>query len=195
MKFFETIRIQDGKVYHIDYHNRRATKTRREVFGIEEPFDLASSITPPPKGLFRCKIVYDTEIRSVTYHPYRPKEVHSFKLIAADIDYRYKYLDRFAIDALYAKRDGCDEILIVTDGLITDTSIHNVAFYYKGEWLTPAQPLLAGTTRARLLDEKKLREAQIAPKDLAKFATMAIMNAMIGFKILRSFTIKDAHAL
>ena len=195
MKFFETIRIQEGKVQHIDYHNRRATKTRREVFGIEEHFDLEPFISPPSQGLYRCKVVYDTRVRSVTYHPYTPKKVRSFQLIEADIDYRYKYLDRSAIDALYAKRDGCDEILIIKDGLITDTSIHNVAFYYKGEWLTPARPLLEGTTRARLLEAKKLREADICAKDLTKFATMALMNAMIDFRILQSFTIKDRYAL
>ncbi len=190
MQFFETIRIQDGRIYHIDYHNRRANTTRRDIFGIDVPLDLSHFITPPPHGLYRAKVIYDTEIREVAYYPYTPKKVQSLQLIHAHVDYPYKALDRSKLDSLYAKRDGCDEILIVKDGLVTDTSIHNVAFLYKGEWLTPKEPLLPGTTRQRLLERGRLKTKQIEAKDIKKFATMALMNAMVDFMILDTFTIK-----
>ncbi len=190
-QFFETIRIEGGKAFNLLYHNRRFWRTQREIFGLNARVDLASVISPPSNGLYRCKIIYDETIRSVTYYPYTPKIPSTFKLINASITYSYKYLDRSAIDELFAQRGKADEIIIVKDGLLTDTSIANIAFYYRGEWLTPKKALLAGTTRERLLEQKRLKVAEIAAKDTKKFATMAIMNAMIDFTILKNFSIKD----
>ncbi len=191
MRCFETIKVLDGKIFHIDYHNRRCNTTRKALFGATDTIDLQNFISPPPRGLYRCKVIYDTKIQNIEFFPYRPRVIKSLQPIRSDIDYPYKFLDRSALDRLFAQRKEADDILIIKDGLITDTSIANVALSYKGRWLTPAKPLLAGTTRARLLDQKKLILADIEIKDIKKFDKIALLNAMIGFYQLQEFTIKE----
>ena len=75
-------------------------------------------------------------------------------------------------------------ISIVQNNLVRDTSIANIALFKNGRWLTPKEPLLCGTTRARLLIEKKIFEADITPKELCQAQKIALLNAMIGFEIL-----------
>ena len=182
-RFFETIRIVNGKALHLEYHNKRLNATMQCYFSTKT-LDIAPHLNPPPKGLYRCKIIYSDHIESIEYFPYTPRSIHSFKLISSDsIEYRYKYLDRSALDALFAKRGKADEIIIVQNGLLTDTSIANIALLYKGTWLTPTKPLLLGTTRERLLEQKRLKVAEIEAKDITKFEKIAIMNAMIDFCI------------
>ena len=80
---------------------------------------------------------------------------------------------------LYALRGDCDDIIIVRKGLLTDTSYANIAFWDGHRWITPAEPLLAGTCRARLLDEGWLVEGAIRSKDLPGFSRIRIFNAMM----------------
>lgn len=69
------------------------------------------------------------------------------------IDYRYKSTDRKELEALYALRGNQDDVLIVRNNLLTDTSIANVALEKEGVWYTPRTPLLKGTKRALLLEQ------------------------------------------
>ena len=133
--------------------------------------------------LWRCRIVYDATSVNIEFIPYQTRVIRRLQLIEADtLDYAFKYADRSEIDKLFASKNGADDILIVQNGLITDTSIANIAFFDGTQWLTPADPLLKGTTRARLLDEKKIFESEIHVDDLNKFTGFALMNAMIGFQ-------------
>ncbi|WP_281950334.1 aminotransferase class IV family protein [Nitrosophilus kaiyonis] len=184
MKFFETIKIENGKIFHIDYHNKRLNKTIYENFHIKSNFNLQDYINPHESGFFRCKVIYDKDILDIRYFPYQQREIKSFKLIESNIDYDYKYLDRKKIDELFEKRDKADEIIIVKNGLITDTSIANIALFDGKKWLTPKKPLLYGTTRERLLKEKKIFEKDIKIEEIKKYKKIALMNAMIGFYIV-----------
>jgi len=74
--------------------------------------------------------------------------------------------------------------LIVKNSLITDTSIANIAFFDSIRWVTPALPLLKGTTREKLLREGKIFEENIHVDDLERFSKVALMNAMIDFDII-----------
>ena len=179
--FFETIKIEDGKIFNIEYHNQRAFNTIDKNFGIKKEIDLKKFINPPKSGLFRCKIVYDKDILDVKYYPYKPRVIKSLKVVYSNIDYSFKYLNRDELNSLFEKREGCDDILIVKDGLITDTSIANIAFFDRNRWITPRKPLLKGTTRERLLKERKIFEEDIRIEDIKRFKKFAIMNAMVGF--------------
>ena len=97
------------------------------------------------------------------------------------IDYEDKTTERSALEALYAQRGDADDVLIVQNGLITDTTVANVACLIGGCWLTPARPLLEGTARARLLAEGKLREADITLTMAMAAEKIAVMNALSGF--------------
>jgi 4-amino-4-deoxychorismate lyase len=183
-KFFETIKINDGQIYHLEYHQKRYESVL-ESLGILEYRNLLEYVHPPEKGLFRCKIIYDADSLEVFYYEYVKRDVKSLKLVYADeVQYRQKSTDRTSLDALFSLRENCDDVLIVRNAFVTDTSIANVAFKEKGVWYTPKRPLLEGTTRARLLEEKKIVEADIRVEDLKKYTGVALLNAMVEFDII-----------
>ncbi|SFV52263.1 Aminodeoxychorismate lyase [hydrothermal vent metagenome] len=188
-KFFETIKIKDGSIYNIEWHQRRYEQTL-QLFDEFKVYDLAKMIQPPiGEGLFRCKLVYTPQsIIDIAYFPYQKRQITSLKLIDADLEYSYKYLNRSALDALFMQKGECDDVLIIKDALITDTTIANVAFFDETEWLTPKKPLLYGTTRARYIEQKRLKPIDITPSMLQSFSKIALLNAMIDFDII---TIKE----
>ena len=92
---------------------------------------------------------------------------------------------------LYEKRDDCDEVIIIKNEIVTDTTIANIAIFYENSWITSKNCLLGGTTRARLLEEKKLFEKDITLDMLKNASKVALMNAMIGFDEIKDFKIKE----
>jgi len=177
----ETIKCLDGQCFHLDYHLQRLNSSRKSLGHLQA---LTLDLDPPKKGLYRCRIVYAQEIQKIEYLPYTMKLPHSFKCIHSNISYPLKYTNRKEIDQLFSQKEKADDIIIIKDGYITDTSIANLCFYDGKKWLTPKQALLPGTTRQRLLDEEKIHEADIVYSDIHDFSKIAIMNAMIGFQII-----------
>lgn len=187
LQYFETIKAVDSKLFYLQYHQERLEQTVGKSKII-----LKDILRPPAWGMFRCKVVYDGNNYDVKYYPYEKKNIRTMKLVFDDeIEYEKKYYDRSKIDALVSQKAGCDDILIVKNALITDTSIANVAFKYNNEWITPKKPLLYGTTRARLLEEHKIYEDDISVEDLGKFQQVALMNAMIDFDIIPNENIRE----
>jgi 4-amino-4-deoxychorismate lyase len=186
----ETIKIEDGRIYNLSYHQARFDKSRKALWGYTGKIDLSSFIQAPAHGLYRCRILYNEIIHSIEYIPYIPKEIKKLKIIPSNINYNYKYANRDALNTLLQKQTDCDEIIIEQNGYLTDTTIANIAFYDGERWVTPAKPLLKGTMRAKLLDEGLLHEKEIKKEDLKNYSQVALINAMIGFKILNDFTIK-----
>lgn len=155
--------------------------------GYSVHYDLASLIKAPDNKLYRCRVIYDAESCTIEYIPYQKRTIRKLQLVQADeLDYALKYADRRSLDALFMQKGDADDILIVKNSLVTDTSIANIAFFDGRRWLTPLHPLLKGTTRARLLDEKKIFEREIHLDDIDKFSHFALLNAMIGFEEIKN---------
>lgn len=186
IKYFETIKCDDLEVFNLEYHNKRIANT----IGLN--IDLQEYIYPISAELLRCKVIYDkNEIIDVQYFPYIKREIKSFKIINCDeVDYSKKYLDRENLDNLFEKKEDCDEIIIVKNEIVTDTSIANIAVFYEGQWLTSKECLLKGTTRTRLLEERKIIEKDISLDMLKNASQIALMNAMIGFDIIEHYSFK-----
>lgn len=186
-QYIETIKTLDRRAYNLTYHQARVDRTIGEG-----KLDLYSLIKPEENGLLRARVLYDQNDASIEYIPYEKREIKKLKLVFDDtIEYSKKYEDREKINQLFAQREECDDILIVKEGLVTDTSIANIAFFDGDIWLTPKQPLLEGTMRAKLLDEKKIFPTYISYKDISKFQKIALMNAMIDFDIITSDNVED----
>lgn len=181
---FETIKIQDGEIFNLEYHQARCEQSRREVFCRNDKVKLSSFLNPPKKGLFRCRIFYDAKIQSIEYISYTPKIIKKLKIVSSNITYNHKYADREELDALLSKEINIDEVIIEKDGYLSDTTIANIAFYDGKEWFTPKTPLLKGTMRAKLLDEGFLQTKDIKSLEILKYKKVALMNAMIGFRVL-----------
>jgi 4-amino-4-deoxychorismate lyase len=107
-----------------------------------------------------------------------------------NIDYSKKYLNRESLDKLFTQKDDCDEIIIIKNKIVTDTSIANIAIFHNGVWITSKNCLLKGTTRNRLLEDKFLVEKDITLNMLKKASKIALMNAMIDFDIKENYSFK-----
>ena len=176
---FETIRVSQFKACHLDFHLKRANASTAN--GLH--FDLASLMHVPDDGLYRVKIIYDDNgyfIKKQCF-AYKKRNIKSIRLLASDISYDKKYLDRRNIDDLFTRRGNCDEIIIIKNGLVTDTSIANIAIHSNNQWFTPRTPLLKGTTRQRLIAQKLLQEKDISVSELLNAEKIALMNAMTDF--------------
>ncbi|MBN2773768.1 MAG: aminotransferase class IV [Prolixibacteraceae bacterium] len=178
----ETIKLKDGKLYNLAFHNRRFNEARKNYFGIENWKNLEKFISIPPdkiKGLFRFRITYSPEIEKIEFILHLNREVRSLKLIEDSlIDYRFKYADRNRLQKLFDLRENCDDILIVKNGCITDSFTANPVFFDGEKWWTPDTPLLPGTQRARYLEEGKISECRITTSDLNKFQKAGLINAL-----------------
>lgn len=186
----ETIRVEDGKIHNLFYHQKRCDQSRQTLFGSKDTLELSSKIEAPKEGLYRCRILYGEKLHSVEYLPYTPKEIDSLKIVSSDIKYAHKYANRDDLNALLISNPDVDEVIIEQEGVLTDTTIANIAFYDGKQWITPKKPLLQGTMRAKLIDEGLLKTADISKEDLHHYTHVALMNAMIGFKVLNISTIK-----
>ena len=83
--FIETIRIEDGQIYNLDYHTERFNETRAAFWKDSTPLDLREYISPPVlNGIHKCRIVYGKEVEEVTYAPYQMRKVASLHLIESE---------------------------------------------------------------------------------------------------------------
>jgi len=180
----ETLLIEKGVLQNIEYHNRRMNRARLDIFFLSETIDLRDIIVHVPGGTHRCRVIYGETIDRVHYLPRITPKRHSFRFVAGDLNYRYKYLDRSAINRLLEKKKSCDDIIIVRNGLVTDASSSNVAFFFEGKWVTPAAPLLEGTTRERYLREGLITAGEVTPRLAGRCEKMALLNAMIDFQVI-----------
>lgn len=187
MKYFETIKCLDYKVFNLEYHKDRIAST----IGLN--IDLEEYIYPPSHQLLKCKLIYDSSgILKIDFHPYTKKEISIFKIVYDNtIQYSKKYLDRNTFDNFFTPQGNYDEIIIIKNSLLADTSIANIAIFYENEWLTPKNPLLYGTTRARYINKNFLKEKDITLEMLKKSTKIALLNAMIDFDIKTNFDIID----
>lgn len=175
MNYIETIRIDDNIVQNIGYHTARMS---RNTIVELPPLEM---LNPYKIGRVKCRIVYSsTEIVSVEFMPYILPTINSLRIVEnSEIVYDRKYLDRSVLNELYSKRGDCDDILICKEGLVTDSYFCNVIFQRGEKLYTPESPLLAGTKRQKLIDNRVVDTCRISCDDIASFDSVCLVNAMI----------------
>ena len=185
MNYFETIKCNDNEIFNIHYHEKRIANT------IGKNINLQDYIYPSSDEILKCKILYnEDEILDVSLTPYKKRVIKTLKLISNDsLNYKHKYENREELHNLFLQKDIADDIIIVKNGLITDTSIANIAIEIDGIWFTPKTPLLYGTTRQRYLDNSKLKELDISIEMLQSANKIGLLNAMIDFDVLDDYKI------
>jgi 4-amino-4-deoxychorismate lyase len=180
----ETIRIENGKILNISFHNERMIRSLYNIYGLMTKPELEKIIEVPAsanQGIYKCRLIYDDKSRKVEFLPYELRPVRTLKMIFSDeICYPYKYANRDKINRLFDMRGECDDILIVKYGKLCDSSYANVVFKEPGgSWVTPSTCLLPGTRRAALLKSGFIKEADISYSDLSKYIELKLINAMI----------------
>lgn len=186
-QFVETIKIKDGKAQSIAYHQERMESTIRHFFPrlcLASMPSLEELVIPRNSmDLYKCRVVYGEQgVETVEYAPYTMRQIASLQVVADDtVEYAYKCTDRSRLNALASMKGDCDEIIIVKQSLVTDTSFTNLAIYDGSHWITPKHPLLPGTKRAYLLDNGVIKEFDITLHDLQAAQKIRLFNAMIEF--------------
>lgn len=180
MSFLESIRLENGKIFHLDYHQQRVNETFEKMIK-GQPFNLESEIRKmelPVSGLYKIRIEYHSQIIKKEIIPYFRKKIEKFYFVeGGKISYDLKYTDRSYFANLEKPLPNA-EMIIVQNGMITDTSFSNLVFWVDNQWVTPKNFLLNGTTRKRLLSEKKITEAEITLKSIFDFEKIGIINSM-----------------
>lgn len=179
----ETIKIENGKPYNIFFHNLRLNNSRKELFGCRDFIKLENIIKVPAEmktGTYKCRLIYSDTVKKPEFLPYQKRKIKNLKVVVCDsIEYNYKYENRECLNELLALKQNCDDILVVKNRKITDTSFSNVVFSDGKKWVTPSEPLLKGTKREKLLSEKKIVQDEIKISDLKHFQEAALINSML----------------
>lgn len=182
-RFIETIRIEQGEIHNLQYHNKRLNETRRNFWKGCSLIDLSEYIHPDySEATTKCRVVYREKVEDIIYVPYVIRQVNNLQLVYSDtIEYAYKSTSREEINTLFSQRGTQDDVLIIKNGLITDTSIANVALFDGKMWCTPKNPLLKGTKRTELLSRNVIIEKEIKQEALFSYSQIVLFNAMIDF--------------
>ncbi|MDZ7933671.1 MAG: aminotransferase class IV [Emticicia sp.] len=192
---FETIKCQNRQLYNTFYHNQRVSRTLENLFGIVGDFDFGNNIKIPDwvgEGLHRCRVSYGEEISKVEFFEYEFKHP---KIIQIDeyqsFRYGFKYEDRSGFQNLLKLYPFADDVIITQNGLLTDATYANLAFFDGTKWFTPNSYLLLGTKREYLLDNQLLIEEEIAINDLKKFKRISFINAMRDLDLSYEFEVNN----
>ncbi len=183
LRFVESIKVKDGIIENIEYHNRRFEFTMLSFFESVEKINLADLISIPEeytKGVYKCRLVYSSKIEKIEFTAYHKRNIQTVKLVYEnEIDYSFKCEDKSSLDRLKALHPDYDEILIVKNGVVTDTSFSNAALFNGTEWHTPAAPLLKGTKREKLISDGFIHPVDIRPDDIQRYTKLSFINAML----------------
>jgi 4-amino-4-deoxychorismate lyase len=183
-RFIESIKIEDQKAFLLDLHQKRVNQTFAH-FGKEGSIDLAKifkNLEHDEDGLYKLRIVYDLDKKFTTQLiPYAIPEIENFQLVENNsYDYSFKFEDRKEFERMKTKAK-TEEIIVVKNNHITDTSYTNILFLKGKEWFTPTTYLLNGVMRQHLLNEKKIKETEITLQNIKEFSHFQLINAMNDF--------------
>lgn len=183
-QFIESIKIEDQKIFLLEYHQHRVNETFLH-FGKEGSLDLEKifkHLQHDEDGLYKLRIVYDLDKNYKTQLiPYAIPEIDDFQLVENNcFDYPFKFEDRKEFEKMKNKAK-TEEIIIVKNNHITDTSYTNLLFLKDKQWYTPTTYLLNGVQRQFLLKNKKIKEMEITLQNLKEFSHFQLINALNDF--------------
>ncbi|WP_172281457.1 aminotransferase class IV [Chryseobacterium sp. LAM-KRS1] len=183
-QFIESIKVEDQEVFLLDLHQKRVNETFAH-FGKEGSIDLSKlfkSLNHDEDGLFKLRIAYDLDKKVRTQMiPYAIPEILDFQLVENNtFDYSFKFEDRKELEKMKMKSKA-EEIIIVKNNHITDTSFSNILFMKGKEWFTPSTYLLNGVQRQHLLKKKKIKETEITLQNIKEFSHFQLINALNDF--------------
>jgi 4-amino-4-deoxychorismate lyase len=182
----ESLKLKDGFLFNLETHQCRINRAMDELFPTGDRIDLSKAISIPKEynsGIYKVRVSYGPTIEKIEFESYAFRPVKSLKVVYHDtIDYHLKYSDRQILQQLFERRGDCDDIIIVKNGLVTDSFAANLLFYDGKEWVTPSTPLLKGTKRQLLLDQRIIVEKEISEEDIWNYQNVGLINAMIDFE-------------
>jgi 4-amino-4-deoxychorismate lyase len=192
-RFFESIAIINGQVRNLEYHQDRVNRTFKKFYRASNLLVLKSAIHDSflnKEGKYKCKVLYNNSKYDIYSEKYIQKEFKSHYLVdIGRIEYNYKYINRDNLlrncndnsnsHALFFKKD-----------LLTDGEFANIILYDGINWLTPKNALLEGTMREYLLDQKIIFAETISIRELYRFKSFKLINALNSFEEAKEYAIE-----
>jgi len=182
----ESVRIENRQLQHIELHNQRLNRTMLHLFGIDQKIRLEDIIELPTnltENRYKCRVTVSPESMNVDISPYIQREIKTLKVVHDnDIDYSYKSENRQQLNAAFEKRNGCDDIIIIKNGCVTDSWAANILLFDGTDWITPDTPLLQGVQREYLLAQNQIKLKRVKETEILSFQKIRLINAMIDFE-------------
>jgi len=189
----ETVSIENKQIRNAELHNARIKKTLTDLFNQSNSFMVENVIelkNVAEMYQYKCRIIYSDTIQYIDYQTYHPRTIRNLKIVHSNtINYSYKFADRSELVKLCQLNADFDDILIVKNGFVCDTSFANILFFDGKDWFTPSTFLLNGTMRQCLLRQGQIAERQIGVEDLKLYSKAMIINAMLPFDTNRCFEV------
>jgi 4-amino-4-deoxychorismate lyase len=180
---FESICVIDGEIQSPLWHEQRYKSAFHKSYNQLPKNSLLEGVLIPEKlkkGKVKLRISYNQFEKKIEGSKYTSKEIKTLQIIESNsINYSLKYKDRKNLDQLFLKRNSCDDIIILKNGLVTDSSYGNLVFFKNEIGYTPEEPLLKGTRRAKLLHEKKILSKKISVTEIKEYEFCQVINALL----------------
>lgn len=200
---FETIKIQNCKIQNSDLHLERVFNSRYKIWKVKYTFDFEKifseiesklSIEYSAEIIYKLKVIYNQSDLEYEINDYSKPIINHIKLINDDfIDYQFKFTDRNSLELLkmaafrVMSERAHSEIIIIKNGMATDSSFSNLVFSKDDELITPANFLLRGTKMEKYIREKIILEKPVRAKDIMNFDSIHFINAMNDLGDLQYF--------
>ncbi|MEP7321541.1 MAG: aminotransferase class IV [Saprospiraceae bacterium] len=181
-RLFESIKVSEGEIYHWELHRQRMYSSLHNIYGEEHILEAIERTfsEKPSHGLYKLRIIYDHRRFQMEYNPYVIRTIRKLYLKHHDtIIYDHKYSDRTQLNQLTQNLLADEDILIIKNGMLTDSSYSNVALFDGSHWFTPSQPLLKGIKRKWLIDQHEMLEKDIMESEIRNYKKIAFINAMM----------------
>ncbi len=195
--FFESIAIRNGCLLNLALHQERMERTVLDKFKVKTEISLQDRILLPTEtkvGLWKCRVSYSTEIHEIRFEVYEMRHPRRVLLLEdPTFEYHYKSENRQHFAQILANNPQIDDCIFTKNGLLTDSSYANLAFYDGNHWFTTRQVLLEGTKRKCLLQKQVIHETDISLMNLRFFQRIAFLNAMRGLSTSYAFHLQNDY--
>lgn len=193
-QFIESIRCYNGHLCLLEKHQKRIDQTftqwgsGRNSLCLER---ILGDVELPQRGEYKIRVIYDMDGNfAIEFYLYKRTMIQDFELVDGSyINYAFKYYDRYFFEKLKSEAEA-EEIIILRNNKLTDSSFSNMIFNKKGLWFTPKTYLLNGVQRQCLLESRQVQELEIGVDNLFQFSEFKMINAMNGFNDAISYPIE-----
>ena len=182
---FESICVENYQIKLSEFHQKRMDNSYLKLFNVKNKWSIKKifeSLKIESKNKYKLRINYSQSKYSISLNKYFKKKIRSLQCLELnDYSYDLKYTDRSIIDKNYKLKSLSDDILIIKNGLVTDSSYCNIVFFDGLSWVTPKYPLLKGVQRNFLLKNKIIFKKKIKVSDISKYKSFVLINSMTEF--------------
>ena len=195
---FETIRTENGEVFELARHMRRAATAARN-FEIKLPGEdqirdaIAALLTAEPHQLGRLRLLFSKDWFVAVHQSYEEillpaqlKVIDESRLVDPIAFKTFPYRHRTGLLQL-AQRDGFDEIICVNEsGEISEGAVSNFLFLIDGQWVTTplSAGVLPGVQRAIVIERCGVTVRSLMRSEIERVKSAIVISSLtIGLPV------------